>query len=134
MLAPGRRLGKGENGLDSAAITALVLFMVVLVTALVGLWVGALVDVVRAREMDDTSRLILALILILIAPVGLVVWALVRRSFWRTSLVLTLGLGLGLTAAVIVALAAVRSPQHVTFSGQARASVSVPAYVPPSVP
>jgi hypothetical protein len=115
--------------MESAAIGILVLFAILLATALAGLWIAALVDVVRGQQLDETARLILGLLLIFVAPVGMVVWVVVRRSLWRTGLVLTLGLGLGLTAAVLAAMAIDRAPQRiVTASSQAGASVSVPAH------
>lgn len=117
------------------AVTGLVLLMVVLAVGLFGLWVAALLDVVRARDMDDTSRLIVALLLIFMAPIGMIVWAVVRGSVWRTGLLVTLGLGIGLTTAVVVALAIDRAPRHtVTVTSSASGSMPIPAHPPVGAP
>jgi 4-amino-4-deoxy-L-arabinose transferase-like glycosyltransferase len=54
-----------------AAIVAMVLVLLLV-------WIVALVDVVRAAEMDQTSRLILAAVLLFAAPLGVLVWMVVR--------------------------------------------------------
>jgi hypothetical protein len=51
---------------------------VLVVMALVAVWLVALIDVIGATEMDGPGRVILALLLILMAPVGVIVWAVLR--------------------------------------------------------
>jgi hypothetical protein len=50
------------------------------IVACVTVWIVALVDLIRATDMDPVARLILALLLILAAPVGVVVWIVVRAG------------------------------------------------------
>ncbi|MEA2647353.1 MAG: hypothetical protein QOE92_2436 [Chloroflexota bacterium] len=42
------------------------------------LWIAALLDLARATEMDLGTRIIVALALILLPPIGLVVWLILR--------------------------------------------------------
>lgn len=51
----------------------LLIFLVLLV-----LWIYALVDLVRAVEMELGARLIIALLLVMVAPLGIVAWLVVR--------------------------------------------------------
>jgi hypothetical protein len=45
---------------------------------LVTLWLVALVDVIGASDMDDPGRVILGLLLIFVAPVGVILWTVLR--------------------------------------------------------
>jgi len=55
------------------------LFLLVLLAGLL-LWLVAIVDLIQATDMDTTARLILAAALILFAPVGVLLWLIVRKG------------------------------------------------------
>jgi putative effector of murein hydrolase LrgA (UPF0299 family) len=52
--------------------------IVLTIVVSLALWVTAIVDVIRATEMEPIGRLILAALLIFLAPVGVLVWVGMR--------------------------------------------------------
>jgi len=82
------------------AMTLTALLSIMLVT--LGLVLLALLDLVRATEMDMGARAIVAAALIFVAPIGLLLWLFVRGG--RTGAVVGAGL-LALAATGLVAVA-----------------------------
>jgi hypothetical protein len=59
----------------------------VLLAGVIALLVAALSDIVRASDLDDTTRLILAIAVVVLPPIGLLVWMVVRLG--RTGVFIT---------------------------------------------
>lgn len=83
---------------------------VLLLLALLGgtLTVLALLDVVRATELDPTTRLVLALALILMPPIGLLVWLVVRLG--RAGVLVATGL-FAVAVALVVVVSEANAPR-----------------------
>lgn len=89
------------------------LYIVVIVLGLVLL---ALLDLVRATDMDPIARVIVAAALILAAPLGLLLWLFVRGGRVGAILVAAL-LALGVTAMIAYAVSSHRSITMVQSAG-----------------
>jgi hypothetical protein len=100
-------------------ITTAVLF-IVLVGAVV--WVVALVDLVRATEMDVVARVILAAALIVVPPLGMVAWLVVRAG--RMGVLIAVA-GAALMVAVVAGIVAATSPHGIIQSVQVQRGMSV---------
>jgi cytochrome bd-type quinol oxidase subunit 2 len=84
--------------------------LIVPLLALVGLWIVALVDVIRADEMEQTGRLILAAVLLFAAPFGVLIWLVVRTG--RVGMVLAAAM-VALTAVAVGIVASAQPSIHV---------------------
>ncbi len=110
-------------------LTALVVFGLLLF----GLWVVAILDLIRATDMDPTGRMILALVLIFAAPIGILIWLGVRGGPAGAALAVAIGV---LVSAVIIVIAAgvmTSRPIQVMEGGSSPIQVSVPHRASPVV-
>jgi hypothetical protein len=96
--------------------------LIVAALAFLTLWVVAVSDVIRATEMEPLGRGILAAVVILTGPLGLVVWLVVRQG--RAGVLLATALGAA-TAAILIGIAVVgsRGPSLQNFRVQQGFSV-----------
>ncbi|HEV7678685.1 MAG TPA: hypothetical protein VGQ42_08965 [Candidatus Dormibacteraeota bacterium] len=101
--------------------------LVLVIGGFVALWVVAIVDLVRATEMEPIGRLILAAVLIFVAPIGVLVWIGVRGG--RAG-VLAVTAMTAVALAVAIGVAGGSHPSVQTESAGAGANMSVPAPVP----
>jgi len=110
-------------------LTALVAFGLLLV----GLWIVAILDLIRATNMDPTGRMILALVLIFVAPIGILLWLGVRGG--PMGAVLAVAFGVLVSAVIIVIAAGVTTsrPIQVMEGGAGPIEVSVPHQASPVV-
>ncbi|HZS14246.1 MAG TPA: PLDc N-terminal domain-containing protein [Candidatus Dormibacteraeota bacterium] len=90
---------------------------VILASLLVGaaLWVVAMRDVVRSTDLDPTGRIILAAALIVVPPLGFLLW-LVMRAGWLGVLIAVAGAAL--TVAIVAGIVAASSPGGILRSVQ----------------
>jgi hypothetical protein len=84
----------------------------VLLLVLLGgmLTVMALLDVVRATDLDPTARIIMALALLVVPPIGLLVWLVLR--FGRPGVFIATGL-FALSVAVVVVVSQATAPRGI---------------------
>jgi hypothetical protein len=94
--------------MDLAPLLASLAILIVLMFVI---WLVALVDVVQARDADPTTRLLLGALLIFTAPLGVLLWALVRGPDWWRALAVvgTLGTLVLVPLVVIAAASSARS-------------------------
>jgi hypothetical protein len=85
------------------------------------LWLVAIIDLIRASEMESVSRMILALVVIFMPPVGVLLWLMVRQG----------ALGVVLAAAMMAVTVAV--VVGVLSSGSFHVSVGQNSSVSPQV-
>jgi cytochrome bd-type quinol oxidase subunit 2 len=106
--------------------------LIVPLLALVGLWIVALADVIRADDMEQTGRLILAAVLLFAAPIGVLIWLVVRAG--RAGRVLAAAMVA--VSVVVVGVVAATQPsihvQSVDANGSAPGNVEVPVPIAPS--
>jgi cytochrome bd-type quinol oxidase subunit 2 len=86
---------------------------VIAMAVLIGLavWVYAVVDLINATEMEQTGRLILAAVVIVAAPIGVLIWMGVRGG--RVGALVAMSIGAVTVGVTISVLAASISP-HAT--------------------
>ncbi|TMC49334.1 MAG: hypothetical protein E6J14_07435 [Chloroflexi bacterium] len=95
--------------MDLAPLLASLALLILLMTVV---WVVALVDVAQARDTDPTTRPLLAALLIFVAPVGLLAWALVRGPDWWRALAVVATLGTLVIVPLLVIAAASSARSH----------------------
>ncbi|HXA28885.1 MAG TPA: hypothetical protein VN193_09070 [Candidatus Angelobacter sp.] len=73
------------------------------------LWVAALLDLIRATDMDPTARMILAIAVIFAAPLGVLLWLFVRGG--RLGALVAVSV-VALTAGLVISVAAGATASH----------------------
>jgi hypothetical protein len=94
-------------------------------------WVMAVLDLIRATDMEPTGRLILAAVVIFAAPIGVLLWMGIRGGRLGALAAVSIGtVAIGL--AISVAAASTFSPRTTVQVEVAGPHVSVTAPQPPS--
>ena len=70
-------------------------------------WVTAVLDLIRATDMEPTGRLILAAVVIFAAPIGILLWLAVRGG--RVGALVAVSIG-ALTVGLVISIAAAAMP------------------------
>ena len=107
--------------------------IVLTIVVSLALWVTAIVDVIRAAEMEPVGRLILAALLIFLAPVGVLVWMGMRGGrFGVLAATAVATVAVAMTMVVVAGVSSTSNGGPRTMQVQSvGASGSVPAMQPP---
>jgi cytochrome bd-type quinol oxidase subunit 2 len=94
-------------------------------------WVTAVLDLIRATDMEQTGRLILAAVVIFAAPIGILLWLAVRGGRVGGLVAVSIG-ALAVGIVISLAAAAMPSPRPVQIRALQQQTLAVPRVVLPS--